>query len=121
MVTPTPARRVLTAAFLGSALPFLAVVLFPAQLDRVMDGASYVVFHNAAEFFSIMVSLSLFGVGWFTFDQSQDRHALFLGTAFLAVGLIDFMHALSSAAMPAFITANSTGGTPFESDDRAAA
>ena len=107
-MTPRRATRILTAVFLGSSLPFLMVVLFPAQLDRVMDGGSYLVFHNVAEFFSIMVSLSLFGVGWFSYDQSKDRHALFLGTAFLAIGLLDFMHALSSAAMPAFITANST-------------
>src|SRR5512133_403290 len=107
-MTPMPASRVLTAVFLAASLPFLMVVLFPAQLGGAMDGGSYAVFHNVAEFFSIMVSLSMFGVGWFTYDQSKDRHALFLGTAFLAIGLIDFMHALSSAAMPAFITANST-------------
>jgi hypothetical protein len=99
-MTPSRGRRTLTAVFLASSLPFLMVVLFPAQLDRVMDGGSYLVFHNVAEFFSIMVSLSLFGVGWYAYDQSQDLHALFLGTAFLAIGLIDFMHALSNAAMP---------------------
>ena len=82
--------------------------MFPAQLDRVMEKSSYLVFHNFAEFFSIMVSLSIFSVGWYTFDQSKDRRALFLGTAFLAVGLLDFMHTLSNAAMPAFFTPNST-------------
>ena len=73
-----------------------------------MDKDSYVVFHNVAEFFSIMVSLSVFSVGWFTYDQSKDRHALFLSVAFLAVGLLDFMHTMSNAAMPAFLTPNST-------------
>jgi hypothetical protein len=84
------------------------VVLLPFQLDKVMEKSSYLVFHNVAEFFSIMVSLCVFSVGWYTFDQSKDRHALFLGTVFLAVGLLDFMHALSNAAMPAFVTQNST-------------
>jgi PAS domain S-box-containing protein len=107
-MTPSRTKRILTAVVLGSSLPFLMVRLFPAQLDRVMEGGSYLAFHNIGEFFSIMVSLSVFGVGWFAYDQSKDRHALFLGTAFLAVGLIDFMHTLSSAAMPGFITANST-------------
>jgi PAS domain S-box-containing protein len=102
------AKRILRATILAAPVPFLLVVLFPTQLDVVLDGASYLLFHNVAEFFSIMVSLSVFGVGWYTYDQSEDRHALFLGTAFLATGLVDFMHALSSAAMPAFITANST-------------
>jgi signal transduction histidine kinase len=55
-----------------------------------------------------MVSLSVFSVGWYTYDQSKDRQALFLGTAFLAVGLLDFMHTMSNAAMPAFLTPNST-------------
>ncbi|HEX9400173.1 MAG TPA: MASE3 domain-containing protein [Anaeromyxobacter sp.] len=102
------ARRILSAVFLVASVPFLLVELFPARLDGLMNIGSYLVFHNSAEFFSIMVSLSVFGVGWYAYDQSRDRHALFLGTAFLAVGLIDFMHALANAAMPAFITANST-------------
>ncbi|MFZ2445265.1 MAG: MASE3 domain-containing protein [Syntrophobacteraceae bacterium] len=101
-------RGILAGTFVVFSLPFVMVQLFPAQLDKSMDISSYLVFHNAAEFFSIMVSLCVFSVGWFTYDQSRDRHALFLGTAFLAVGLIDFMHTLSNVAMPAFITPNST-------------
>ena len=99
-------RKVLAGTFILSALPLLIVELFPGQLKFVMDAAPYLAFHNIAEFFSIMVSLSMFGVGWFTYDQSKDRHALFLGTAFLAIGLIDFMHTMGMPAMPDFITAN---------------
>jgi len=91
--------------FLG---PFLLVELFPSRLDMVIEKSSYLVFHNAAEFFSIMVSLSVFSIGWYTYDQSKNRHALFLGAAFLVVGLLDFMHTMSNAAMPDFITPNST-------------
>jgi signal transduction histidine kinase/CheY-like chemotaxis protein len=100
-----PVRR-LGAVLVAASLPFLLVELVPA-LHGVMDVASYLVFHNVAEFFSIMVSLSVFGAGWYAYDQSRDRHALFLGTAFLATGLIDFMHAMANAAMPAFVTPNS--------------
>src|SRR5512142_1501007 len=99
-------RRLLPVLFLASSLPYLAVVLLPAQLHRVMTSDSYLVFHNFAEFFSIMVSLSVFGVGWYSYEQSKDRHALFLGMVFLATGLIDFLHTLGNAAMPAFITVN---------------
>jgi PAS domain S-box-containing protein len=97
---------ILAGTFILSALPLVIVEMFPGQLKFVMDAASYLVFHNIAEFFSIMVSLSMFGVGWFTYDQSQDRHALFLGTAFLAIGLMDFMHTMGMPAMPDFVTAN---------------
>jgi PAS domain S-box-containing protein len=107
-MTRTPASRIIAATFLASALPLLLVLTFPARLRGVIDISSYLVFHNVAESFSIMVSLSVFGVGWFAYDQSKDRRALFLGTAFLAVALIDFMHVSANVAMPAFITANTT-------------
>jgi PAS domain S-box-containing protein len=101
-------RAILVATFLAFLGPVVLLELFPAQLDRVMEHSTYLVFHNAAEAFGILVSLSVFSVGWFTYDQSKDRHALFLGTAFLAVGLLDFMHTLSNVAMPAFLTPNTT-------------
>jgi PAS domain S-box-containing protein len=100
-------EAVLTGTLILSALPLLAFEIFP-ELRFVLTPASYLVFHNIAEFFSVMVSLSMFGIGWYTFDQSKDRHALFLSTAFLGIGLMDFMHALANAAMPPFITPNSS-------------
>ncbi len=102
-----PTRQILAGVFIASLLPFLLVELFYARLYLVMDVPQYLVFHNVAEFFSVMVSMSIFGVGWFTYDQSKNRHVLFLSTAFLAIGLIDFMHALGYAGMPQFITPNS--------------
>ncbi|NJC87103.1 MAG: PAS domain S-box protein [Desulfuromonas sp.] len=99
---------VLGGTFTLFLLPVAMIGMFPAQFDTVIDKETYVTFHNAAEFFSIVVSLSVFSVGWFTFEQSRDRHGLLLGTVFLAVGLLDFMHAMSNAAMPAFISPNST-------------
>jgi PAS domain S-box-containing protein len=104
---PLPAGKILTGVFLASLVPFLLVELLHPWLYREMDISEYLVFHNIAEFFSVMVSISIFGVGWFTYDQSKDRHVLFLAAAFLAVGLMDFMHALGYAGMPPFITANS--------------
>ena len=101
-------RAILAGTFIIFFLPFLMVVLLPSQLDKVMEKSTYLVFHNVAEFFSIMVSLCVFSVGWYTYDQSKDRRALFLGTVFLAIGLLDFMHTLSNAAMPAFVTPNTT-------------
>jgi len=100
-------QKIVLAVFILSVMPFVMVELFRAQLYHVMDIAAYLVFHNIAEFFSVMVSLSIFGVGWYAYDQSKDRHALFLSTAFLAIGLMDFMHTLSYSGMPAFFTANS--------------
>jgi PAS domain S-box-containing protein len=101
------ARNVLAGTLMVSALPLVAVETFP-KLNFVLAPASYLLFHNTAEFFSVMVSLSMFGIGWYTYGQSKNRHALFLSTAFLGIGLMDFMHTLANAAMPPFITANSS-------------
>lgn len=102
-----PARWALTGVFILSLLPFLAVEAMHSRLYHVMNITKYLVFHNMAEFFSVMVSMSIFGVGWFTFGRSKDRHVLFLSTAFLAIGLMDFMHTMAYAGMPSFITPNS--------------
>lgn len=92
--------------FVAALLPFLLVTLFHEQLYGVMTITDYLVFHNVAEFFSVMVAFSIFGVGWYTYDQSHNRHALFLSTIFFAIGLMDFCHALAYAGMPEFITPN---------------
>lgn len=104
---PLQPKYILMGVFVASTLPFLAVEIFNHWLYHVMDTSGYLVFHNIAEFFSVMVSLSIFGVGWYTYDQSRDRHILFLSATFLAIGLMDFMHTLSFVGMPAFITPNS--------------
>ncbi len=101
-------RLILTGTVVGSLLPFLLVTLFPSPFQFGVAPNSYLLFHNIAEFFSIMVSLSVFGVGWYSYDQSKNQHVLFLSWAFLVIGLLDFMHTLANAAMPAFVTANST-------------
>ncbi|MHB9131244.1 MAG: MASE3 domain-containing protein [Armatimonadota bacterium] len=98
---------ILAGTLLLSTLPLVIVELFP-MLKVVIAPPSYLLFHNIAEFFSILVSLSMFSIGWYTYDQSKDRHALFLSAAFLAIGLMDFMHTLANAAMPPLITLNSS-------------
>lgn len=100
--------KLLASITAASLLPFVAVALFKAELYMVVDIASYLVFHNVVELFSVMVSLSIFALGWNAYDLNRDRHALFLSVAFLAIGLIDFMHILGYHGMPQFITPNVT-------------
>ncbi|MDU0459653.1 MAG: MASE3 domain-containing protein [Geobacteraceae bacterium] len=102
-IRPVP---LLLIASVASAVPFLLVEFFKSELYLVMDTVSYLVFHNVTEFFSVMVSFSIFGLGWYSYDQNRDRHSLFLSVSFLAIGLMDFMHALGYNGMPALITPN---------------
>lgn len=99
-------RQLLIGITAASVVPFAAVALLRSQLYTVVEVPSYLVFHNVTEFFSVMVSFSIFGLGWYSYDQNRDRHALFLSVAFLAIGLMDFMHTLGYAGMPALITPN---------------
>nr|MDA3970677.1 PAS domain-containing protein [Desulfobulbaceae bacterium] len=100
-------QALLAAVFTLSLLSFVLAALFPSWFYYTMDIAPYLVFHNIAEFFSVMVSLAIFSMGWFTYDQSKNRNALFLACAFLAIGLIDLQHTLGYPGMPEFITQNS--------------
>ncbi|QWV97487.1 PAS domain-containing protein [Geomonas nitrogeniifigens] len=100
-------KVVLVALSVLAVIPFLLLQLFGARLYLVLDVSAYLTFHNVVELFSVMVSLSIFGVGWFSFSQSRDRHTLFLAVAFLGIGLLDFMHTLAYLGMPDLITPNS--------------
>lgn len=99
--------ELIVALIAVSVVPFLAVSVFREQLYTVIEISPYLVFHNVAEFFSVMVSFSIFGLGWYAYDQSKDKHSLFLGVVFLAIGMMDFMHTIGYAGMPPLITANS--------------
>jgi two-component sensor histidine kinase len=97
----------LTGISLTVLVPFFLIGIFPALFYYKINTAQYLIFHNITEIFSIIVSMSIFGLGWFTFKESKDTHALFLSTAFFAIGLLDFYHTLSYAGMPDFFTPNS--------------
>ncbi len=99
---------ILAVTFALSLFSFLLVDIFKSYLYTKLSAPNYLVFHNVVEFFSVMVSLSIFGIGWYSYDQSKNLNALFLSVAFLVVGLIDIMHTLSFPGMPAFFTPNST-------------
>ena len=89
-----------------SIIPFLLVSFFRPGLYTIMNMANYLIFHNLAEFFSIVVSFSIFGLGWYAYNQNNDRHSLFISVGFLTIGLFDFMHTLgfTGIVVPSFRT-----------------
>ncbi len=99
-----PIAATLLLTLVMGAIPLAAAALFPRETP-LAAATTYLAFHNVVEFFSVMVALSIFGVGWYTHDLTRDRHALLLASAFLAVGII--AHALSYPGMPDLVTASS--------------
>lgn len=64
----------------------------------------YLPLHIILESFSIVVAFMVFGVAWNAYSTERPAAVTVLGCALLAVGLIDFVHMLSYAGMPDFIT-----------------
>lgn len=100
-------NRFYLGVFLLSLIPLVLVGTFPEYFYREYGIGYFLVFHNVTEIFSVIVSFSIFGLGYYSYTQSKNAHTLFLGIGFLAVGIIDFMHTLSYTGMPDFITPNS--------------
>ncbi|MEI6609324.1 MAG: MASE3 domain-containing protein [Deltaproteobacteria bacterium] len=64
---------------------------------------SYILFHIAAESFSIVIAICLFMISWNTRHLTKNNYVLFLSIAFLFAGLIDFVHTLAYKGMGIFI------------------
>lgn len=88
-------------------IPMACVLLFPSLFYNEYPIESFVVFHNITEIFSIIVSFSIFGLGYSSYSQSRNTQTYFLSIGFLVIGLIDFMHTLGYKGMPDFVTPNS--------------
>ncbi len=87
---------------------YAVVEVFRGQLYFVLDASTYLPFHNVVEFLTIVVSLSVFSVGWFSYRQSKNNFTLFIGVMLLGVGVLDFMHAMSFPGMPGIVFPGTT-------------
>lgn len=65
----------------------------------VVSRCNYLLFHTLAELFSIAVAWSLFIVVWNSRHLSDNRAFVFIGIAYLFIGSIDLVHALSYKGM----------------------
>jgi len=93
---------------LGIMMVFTVFWYFKEQIYIVFDIDTYLSWHNILEFSSVVVSIIIFLISWYSYKQTGNQRDIFLGTAFLVVGVVDFMHTLSFPGMPAFISQNTT-------------
>jgi len=63
---------------------------------------SYLLFHSTVEIFSIIIACSVFMLVWNARNYIEDNYLLFLGIAYLFIGSIDLLHALSYRGMGVF-------------------
>ncbi len=63
---------------------------------------SYLLFHTLAEMFSVVVAFSVFVIAWNSRHYVTNGYLAFIGSAYLALGILDLMHTLGYAGMPIF-------------------
>ena len=60
---------------------------------------SYLLFHSLAELFSIVVACGIFMLAWNSQKISENNYLLFIGIAYLFIGVLDLGHLLSYKGM----------------------
>ncbi len=70
-------------------------------------------FEVSTELLPLVMSFTIFVITWYSYGKSRDNHSLFMGAAFLLVGVLTFYHMLSYPFMPDLITQNSLHKSAF--------
>ncbi|WP_176167357.1 MASE3 domain-containing protein [Mesobacillus jeotgali] len=92
-------RKILLINSIAIAI-FILISMYPDKL-QLYDKQDFVAFHMILEMVSIVISFSIFFIGWKLYSHSLSF--LLLSITFLMVGSIDFFHTLSYLGMPHFI------------------
>lgn len=100
--SPASLRQV---ALPAAALTLLFLVIWQWPVADPFAGASrYAPLHLGLETASIVIAILVFGVAWNSYSRERAGNVILLACVLLATGIIDFVHALSFAGMPDFIT-----------------
>jgi len=86
-----------------AAAAYLSVLLLASQNATTLAGAKFLPMHIAIEVFTIAVSFSIFSVRWSARKYAKDARSLFIGSAFLSIGLLHIAHTLSYQGMPSLV------------------
>ena len=93
---------------LAASLVLVAATILSDYAYVVLSAQVYLPLHFLMEMGSVAMSFSIFALYWKVNRDTSDARGLLIGTGFLAVALLDSMHALSFAGMPVFVTPSST-------------
>jgi diguanylate cyclase (GGDEF)-like protein/PAS domain S-box-containing protein len=94
------------------ALPLLWWASHPGR-QLVQNANGFVFFHLAVEIFAVVVAMLIFVTGYRTILSIRKNAVVLLGTMFLGVGLLDFLHLLSYVGLPDAISPNTAHKSMF--------
>ena len=82
-------------------LAFIAIIiLFGLYAANLYN---FLLFHSIAEGFSIVIACGIFMVAWNTRHYNPGNYLVFIGIAYLFIGILDFSHTLSYEGMNIFV------------------
>ncbi len=70
-------------------------------------------FEISTELLPLVLSFTIFVITWYAYGKSKDNHSLFIGAAFLLIGVLTLYRMLSYPFMPSFISPNSIHKSAF--------
>jgi len=74
---------------------------------------NYLLFHSLAEIYSIVIAFAIFAIAWNARRFMDNNYLLFIGIAFLFIGILDTLHTLSYKGMGVFPGYDSNLPTQF--------
>ncbi|MBK6592858.1 MAG: EAL domain-containing protein [Burkholderiales bacterium] len=107
-----PFQNAVGWGLLALAVPLLAWVANSGQTVH-LDPQLFVFWHTVVEMFAVVVAMLIFATGYRAILSVRKGAVVFLGIAFLGVGVFDFLHTMSYSGMPDAITPNSPHKSMF--------
>lgn len=98
-------HRLYTVSLAAATVYFLFVPLTGLYYHEFHQH-DFIILHTVTEAISIIIAFMCFGVTFHSHKLSKNTQDLFLGVAFLSIGVIDIVHTLSYLGMPDMITPN---------------
>lgn len=88
------------------AIFFISLIIFTIFIS-MSAFYSFLLFHTVAELFSVVIASVIFIIAWNSRYYTDNKYLLIVGIAFLFIGIIDFVHALSYSGLNLFTGINS--------------
>jgi len=81
-------------------IPLLGLLIFIGLFAVSME--NFLLFHAIVETFSIVVAFAVFVITWNTRVELENNYLMVVGSAFLFIGALDFLHTLAYSGMGVF-------------------
>jgi len=94
-----PSYREIAFLLFGVAVLFIPLYLIGKN--------NYLLFHVVVEIFSVIIAFAIFLIFWHSRQFLSNNYFLIIGTSFLFVGALDFLHTLSYKGMDIILTGGS--------------